>query len=154
MRKLMIGITATAACLVAVATASTGAASRGVSPSTVTVFSKQTANSLVDADGSKSPTPGDLAVTTWDNYTGQGGKKIGTGTSVCTLVKAPAMFSCVGSDTLLGGNFMEQCTIVGPVSCAIVGGTGTYAGWHGVIDARPLDAKGTKLVVTFRRLTA
>jgi hypothetical protein len=151
MRRFVISIgilAAGAVAVVSVAVASTGARSAA----DVTVFSKQTSNALVDVDGSKSPTPGDLAVTTWDNFTRQGGAKIGRGTSVCTLVKAPALFSCVGSDILAGGSFMEQCTIVTSVSCAIVGGTGAYAGARGVIAAKPLDANGTKLIVTFRRL--
>jgi hypothetical protein len=68
-----------------------------------------------------------------------GGHKIGFNGGVCQLVGLPALFQCVASDSLPGGQLTVQgindfSQGNGPFHFAITGGTGRYRKAHGEVE--------------------
>jgi hypothetical protein len=160
MRRFALVVAVGLAVAVPLAVTSLGAASRpgGRAKTTVKVYAEQTSNALVDVDGDRKASAGDMAVTAYNDYTRRGGRKLGIGTAVCTLVDpAAGVTSCVASDSLPGGTVMEQCTLKTSdpsIRCAIVGGTRRYRNARGEVIGQPLDPQASKLVVRFTLIGA
>lgn len=100
----------------------------------------------LDGSGDQNVTVGDQAVFTSDLV--RNGKKIGLDGGFCTLVRLPALFQCVGTNHLPGGqltvtgllDYGPEFANQGPFHLAITGGTGRYKDAHGqvvLIDRAP-----------------
>jgi hypothetical protein len=145
-RRTVVVLVAVAAATFAYAAS---AAHTRATSSSLTIYSHATKLSLVDVDGDKAPSPGDQAITTFVDYTRQGGSVLGSGTAVCTLVSRPSLLECTGSDAVPGGRVFEACTIAKSMVCTVTGGTGAYRFMKGEAVAKPLDKEGKNLLVTF-----
>src|SRR4051794_32164952 len=144
-RILAAAVALTAAAAAPFAYAAAGSHSRtGVS--TLTLYSHATKTALVDTDGNKKPSPGDMAITTYVDYDHKGGTVLGSGTAVCVVVSLPSLLECNGSHALPGGRLFESCTSTKTLSCTVTGGTGAYRYVHGEAVAKQA---GKDVFVTF-----
>ena len=151
MSKRTMPIVALAAALAVAAPVAYASVSSQARPAVTsfTLYSHQSKLSLVDVDGNRKPSPGDLAISTYIDYDHQGGQVIGTGTAVCTVVRLSSLLlECTSSDALRDGDLFEACTQTTSLVCTVTGGTGAYRFSHGEALAKA-DRHGKNLLTTF-----
>lgn len=119
-----------------------------------TTFFQLTGFVPVDVDGDGKASDGDTFVIRGDHFTREGGTRIGSGTSVCTVVdNAAGLSDCQGSDTLPAGEIRTAGQLVQGASgfrWAIVGGTGRYRTAHGQLAGTNLNADGSKVEAVYK----
>jgi hypothetical protein len=116
----------------------------------VRVVAQPVDQTFLDLDHSGGATLGDQQVFTRDFL--KDGQKVGFDGGFCTLVREPALFQCVATNSLPRGQLTAQGLLdfaqSGPFHLAITGGTRGYRTAHGEVTVVN-QAGGTDLV-TFR----
>jgi hypothetical protein len=92
-------------------------------------------NRLLDLDHSGSDSVGDVNVFSADFYSGD--VKVGIDGGTCTLVRGPAIYHCVATNSFDEGQLtvmtLADFSQTAPGHFAITGGTGEYRGAHGEV---------------------
>ena len=128
-----------------------GAAGAAGPERTITAIAKGTGITFVDADRNGKPSLGDYELGTTVYV--KGGKKIGSGSVVCTQTNAAGThYQCQGLQHFAGGDLITAGLFSATSKTyaeAITGGTGVYGGVSGTMNGRWLDARFARAKVVF-----
>ncbi len=128
------------------------AAGSAKNATTFRTLMKSAAFTMVDADHNGKPSVGDYSVAQVVHVDPKSGKRLGTGTAICTQVdKVGALLDCQGSDVFAGGEIREAGRFVPGKTwrLSIVGGSGIYDGASGSVSGTWLDPKFSKSADVF-----
>ena len=124
----------------------------GGSAITIRTLMKTVAFTSVDADHNGRPSVGDYSVAQVVHLDPKTGKRLGTGTAICTQINpAGTLLDCQGSDVFPGGEIREagRFTFGKTWRLSVIGGSGIYDGASGSAGGTWLDPKLTKSSDTF-----
>jgi hypothetical protein len=152
--KTTVAVAGLAALALGAGSLATASDEPATGPDRLSTFFQVTGFVPVDVNGDGKASDGDTFVVRGDHYNRQGGKKIGSGTSVCTVVDTAAGLSdCQGSDTLPGGEIRSAGQLVQGATgfrWAIVGGTGRYRTAHGQLVGTNLNPDGSQIEAVYK----